>query len=456
MEKQRIKSNSKSRRRLLGFLLLLCCSTCFGQVLTSSMIKELRISPIEEQLLFTNTTIKFELNLPYVKPNQIELFTPETQNNVSFKTMRKSENYSEGGTKVELWLSFEKAGTYKLKPLNVRVRNSLYKIQFEEVTIGVNPMELVPVISVNFNKESNYYSENRKDPVLTVKAGEKLRFRINLKYAVQLVQYNWELPKDSIFAETKKYEITELKHRDRVYSEEIIPVADYEWIPLVPGIVELPVFNLSAIGYNGRRTDLQLPKLYVKVENGESSTDVLESHLFDSAFDFTDKTAGENDSNSITREVCIKLADMRSKERLALSFTPGRERAALENEYGLPSNQNEFSVMILFAAIFLTLFFTFLFIIFIRKRLLGANIINGIFLLVSIILLIFSVIRSTKDYAVSLDCKIYSIPEASAESKSEIPAGNRVEIKEEVSDWYFVQLGESGGWCRKDEVIIIK
>ena len=61
-----------------------------------------------------------------------------------------------------------------------------------------------------------------------------------------------------------------------------------------------------------------------------------------------------------------------------------------------------------------------------------------------------------REHAVSMGCTLYSIPEINAESKSELLPGSYVQIKEKNGDWLYVNLGETGGWCKKDNFIIIK
>lgn len=462
MEKQRIKSNSKSCKRLLILICsLLYSSGLFAQVSTKAKLEPLRINPVEDQQLFTNTNIKFEVVVPDFRPVQIDITTPEDTAYVAYKTIRRTENFGdEGGTKIEIWTTFSKAGTYTLKPLAIRIRNFNYQLQFNPVVINVNPQELVPEVVLEFSNGIEVSSSSigeGKNPVFEVKTGDKLKFRLNLKYAVQLVQFSWEIPKDSIFTQLKTYEITEMKYRDKTYSENLIPVADFEWISLVPGKVTLPEFYITATGYNGRKTDVKMPKAVIQVvqKNGVTTTSNNEKFL-DSAFDFSDNVYEKDSSKDVTREVCMRLASLRKNERISITRDIKKQREELEKEYNLPSTQNEFSIIILFISAILVVFFAFLLIIFIRKGIVGANILTGVLELCAIILLVVCIVKAKKDYAVSLGCKIYSIPEISAGSQTEIPAGNRVLIKESVDDWCYVELGETGGWCKDSEILVIK
>lgn len=67
-----------------------------------------------------------------------------------------------------------------------------------------------------------------------------------------------------------------------------------------------------------------------------------------------------------------------------------------------------------------------------------------------------SIVESNKTYGVSKGCQLYSIPDELSEARSELSAGSYVEIKESSGDWFYVLLGESGGWCNKENVIQIK
>ncbi len=472
MEKQRIKSDTKSCRRLLILSVLLLAifpARLSAQKINSSFFKNLRIEPSPDQDLFTNTSLKFEVIIPEIKPGQIEAAVPSEGENISFRTLRRLEDFTTGGTKIELWMSFSKDGTYKLNPLQVKVKNNSYNIKFADFVIRKNPQELVPVVFVRLNGtyvNSETYSAGAKAaPIISVRAGQKIDFRIYIKYAVQLVQYDWEIPKNSIFTEYKKYEITELKYRDRVYSEDLVPIADFEWIPLVEGKQELPEFSLSAIGYNGRRTDLSMPKAYIQVNAGASSTGnfagasgnhASQSRLFDSAFEVNrDEEEAEN-AKVVTEEVCRQLAELRGRERIFFTIKTIRHREALEREYNIPVSRKEFPAVILIISIFFVLLLIILLLIFIRKRKVGLAICHGVTLICFLVIMIVSSVKVHSRFAISLGCTLYTIPEENAQTKSQLPAGNRVQIRDEAADWYYVELGESVGWCRKNEVLIIK
>lgn len=434
----------------------------FAQNLKNSKNELILIKSENNQQFFTDTNIKFSVIVPNVKPSQLEVSIPEEQNNVIFKTMRRTEEFSEnGGTKIELWFIFEKSGDYQLKPLEVRINGKIRKIQFEQFTINVNPQNLVPQAFVVFDDgkivDLNDFSLDGKN-VRLVRAGEKIRFKLCLKYAVQLVQYDWDIPKNSIFDELKKYEIAELKYRSKVYSEELIPVADFEWIPLVIGNVAFPVFKLNATGYNGNKYEIMQPKLSVEVTSDLRNTEKNQQKdkYFEDAFDFSVEKSEEDAKSEISEDICSQIVSLRIKERHSLSLQNRNERMQFEKKLELPYEQNEFSIVFLGLSILLVILFCVLLILFIGKKRPVAYILIGVIELCSIVFMIFSIAKSLERYGISKGCKIYSVPEINAESKSEIPAGNRIKITEDVGEWFYVELGENGGWCSKEEIIEIK
>lgn len=434
---------------------------------------EVIIVPEDGQQLITNTTLKFYAVVQGIRPGQLMIENPVETENVSFKLLRRSEDYSEqGGTRIELSLSFKKSGVYKLEPLNVIVKGKTKKIPFETLLIKENPMELVPILVVKFKNgetvaSKDSYSETTGNlsssswlgkVVRNVKAGEKIYFSLSLQYAVQLVQYNWELPKDSIFTEIKQYEITEIKNRDKVYSEQLIPVADFEWIPLVEGKMAFPQFKLTATGYNGVKQNLVLPQFYINVTKatGTPKNENVDSVFFEDAFSYESLDETSVKKIEITDSICEEIAELRSRERHSLPFTVAKERAEYEKSLNLPYEQNEFPVIFLILALVMVIAVGIFLVLFIYRKMPLAYIFMGVLEVCSIIFMIYSIVQSSARHGISRGCKIYSIPEEKAESKSEIPAGNRITITEETGDWIYVELGENGGWCVKDDVIEIK
>ncbi len=449
MEKQRNKSIAKSFERLLIALLIFTVQPLYSQTLTSAIIRELRIVPAKDQILCVNSEIKFEVTIPYTMPGQLELLMPEETENVSFKTLRKVE--SEGGTKIEIWFLFAKTGTYQLKPLVVKIKNSRRQLNFEPVTIGINPKEQQPLCVI--------LSGNERNKNITVTAGQKIKFRVCLQYAIQLVRFSWDIPKDSLFVQGKLYDFAEIKQREKIITDELIPVCDFEWTPLVPGRMDFPTFYITAVSYNGDKVDVALPKLYVNVLKANSVNRDVEADYFGSAFE-SDYTAGNNQSDAqlLTENPKVlaeKLAALRLKERKSLSLKARRQRMEYEEQLGLPSAQKEFRLIWVYLSVIFVASLTVVLIILIRKKRNGLSIVCGAALVCAVILLIYCSVLGGRKYGITTGTQILSIPEASATVKSDIPGGNRVQILSSSGNWYFIRFGETEGWCLKNGIILI-
>lgn len=423
--------------------------TVYSQTLTNALIRDLRISPVQNQPLAVNTDIKFEVVIPYTLPSQIDVSMPEEIENVQFKTLRKVEaGGNGGGTKIEIWFSFSKTGTYIIPPLSMKIKNSRKQIAFMPVKIGINPKEQDPVCVI--------VTDSGINKNITVTAGQSVKFRVCLQYAVQLVQFNWELPKDSIFAQGKTYEFTEIKQREKVVSDELIPVSDFEWTPLVTGTIDFPKFNIQAIAYNGDKVTVKLPAIKVNVVKARTKKSDNSSSYFSKAFETDFENGGEELVLILTTQEAEYIAELRSKERHSLFGKARKERIAYEKMLGMPYSQKEFKIAWIYICAVITLALVVLLVIFLRKKRSIINIGIGIALVCMIVLVIYCVVCGKRKFAVSTGGQLCSIPEASASIKSELPVCNRVQVLDESGDWYLLRFGETEGWCTKESIIIIK
>ena len=421
----------------------------FSQTLTNAMIRELRIAPAQGQQLAVNSDIKFEVIIPYTLPSQIDVSMPEEPENVQFKTLRKVEaGGNGGGTKIEIWFSFSKTGTYVISPLVVKIKNSRRQIAFMPVKIGINPKEQDPVCVI--------VTDSGINKNITVAAGQSIKFRVCLQYAVQLVQFSWELPKDSLFVQGKTYEFTQIKQREKVVTDDLIPVSDFEWTPLVTGTMDFPKFNIQAIAYNGDKVTVKIPAIKVNVVKARSKNSNETSSYFSQAFESEYENGGEELVVVLSEQEAQIIAELRSKERHSLFGKARKERMEYERMLGLPYTQKEFKIAWIYICSVIAFALVALMIIFVRKKRSIINIGIGIALVCMLVLVIYCAVCGKRTYAVSKGGQICSIPEASASIKSELPVCNRVQILDKSGDWYLLRFGETEGWCTSESIIIIR
>ncbi len=463
MEKQRIKRLSKSGRRFLIFLLILLYPiTIFAQNITQDQINALKILPEEGQKLYTKTDLKFSVTLPAVRSSQVQIISADQQADITFRTIRKSENYDNNGTTIEIWYNFGKKGTYKLRPVSVMIQNRRRTIAFDPVTVTDDPATMLPRMVLVFENGTKIYSDEipSSSPVLKIHTGRKLHFTVNLQYANQLVQFNWEIPRDSIFTCTKEYEFTEARHHERIYSHNLIPVADFEWIGLIPGIQKLPNFRLNATGYNGYRSELFFPDIYIEfAQETNIDTHSEDTDIFSSAFFQEAASVKEEQKTSLTREDCRILAELYTKEHNEfLLYSKARnDRIDFEQKHGLIISANPiFPTVLLYTALIIIVTSIICIIISSRKKHKIRSLIFTAFLLIGIAISIYCAVRRNERYGICTGCKLYSIPQQNAESVSETASGIKVRILERTDKWYYIEVGESGGWCSTEDIYIIK
>ncbi len=484
MEKQRIKPAAKSFGRLLAALksaAIFALLSAFGakafcqSVITQTQCDALRIAPSENQKFYTKSDIKFEVLIPNTNANSIQLQSSRTPQGVTMRTMRKTQDYGDTpGTKLEFWYTFEKKGDFQLQPLSLLISNRRRSISFAPITITDNPEFLMPRIVLVFPDDKYFYSDEAFDsekPFLNAAVGEKIPFTVCLQYAVLLVQFDWELPTDSIFTCTKNYEILEVKYREKHISDELIPVADFEWTSLAEGSQRFPKIRLTATAYNGSRNAIQLPDFYVDFQNTKSEDlgKTEKKTRFDKSFELYDNllnSLSENEGeeevknpfeNKISEDNCELLAALRQKERNEIfSWKKNvRERAEFEAEHGITTSINEFFIGSYYFSVFGLVLCIILFVIFIIKHKALLSILTSGLIVFALVFFIFGSIQKNKIFAISKGAKITSIPEENARVESKIGAGLRVQVVEEAGSWIYIQMGESGGWCKKTEVIYI-
>ena len=463
MEKQRNQRFIKSGRRFLIILAALFCSAAsFAQNITLEQIRQLRFIPDEGQNLYTKTDLKFTVTIPNVRASQVQVLAATQEHDITFRTIRKSEDYKQNGTTIEVWYNFAKEGSYTPSPLPMMIQNRHRSISFEPVTVTVDPSTMNPRIVLAFEDGIKIYSDDLlgNSPVLKIPTGKKIKLTVNLQYATQLTQFNWDLPKDSIFTCIDEYEFTENRYRERVYSHTLIPVASFEWTGLIPGLQKIPTFRLNAIGYNGARIELKMPGFLIEfTESTDSEESANEEDIFSAAFFQEEEQADSFGATLLTKEECQTLADYYTKEHNEFLFYPKarRNRINYEESCGLIVSPNPiFPSVLFYIAIIIILASIVFMIIAIRNKHKIRTLAFIILLVIGIAILIYCAVRKNERYGICTGCKIYSIPQSNAESVSEVSGGSRVRILEHTGKWYYIEVGETGGWCNTGDICIIK
>ena len=463
MEKQRIQRYIKSGRRfLITLFILFATAASFAQTLTLEQIRQLRFVPDEGQNLYTKTDLRFTVTIPNVQASQVQVLAATQEQDITFRTIRKSDDYKQNGTIIEVWYNFSKEGHYTPSPLPVMIQNRRRTIAFQPVTVTVDPSTMNPRIVVAFEDGTKIYSDDlyTTEPVIKIPTGKKTKLTVNLQYATQLTQFSWDLPKDSIFTCIGEYEFTEARIRERVYSHTLIPVASFEWTGLAAGTQKIPTFRLFAVGYNGSRIELRMPGFLIEfTESGKSEKTDNENDIFSAAFYQEEEETKAPGVTLLTREECQTLADYYTREHNEFLLYPKarQNRINYEESCGLIVSPNPiFPSVLLYIAIIIILVSIVFLILAIRHKHKIRTLLFIVLLVIGLAVMIYCSVRKNEHYGICTGCKIYSIPQVNAESVSEVSGGSRVRILERTGKWYYIEVGETGGWCNTDDICIIR
>jgi hypothetical protein len=441
MEKQQTGRYFSCDRRLLivfGFIISAAINgiSISADDSADAFLHNLYIVP-QEQTIYCGSECLFSLIIPSVSPSAVQVENPDLPDGVSFVSMRRSD-YASGdvqGSKIELWLSFSKAGTYTLPPLALKIANRTSRVPFVSVAVLENPAVVQPRMIIRFDNGTELASDQKHvgTALFSVAAGNALSFTVYLQYAEQIIQFTWDIPRDAIFTELKQYKITEGKPRGSDFTAKYLPVARFEWIPLVQGNAAVPGISITATAYSGERAVLKIPASVISVLPAEKTTENVNhtADYFANAFTDTGQKTELMPVQTITRTECKKRAAAISSVRYIFFIID----------------------CILSAGTFVLLIITIL--LFLHHHPGGAAVL-GTVLVFAAVGIVFCSKSLLHHPGIFLGGTVYAIPEQISEKSIPFEAGQRVHIVEKAGDWYYIRSGNSGGWVLQNTVIYIR
>lgn len=370
----------------------------------------------------TSRDVKFVLEIPYVDPKKVDVEAPDSKYPINFKSLKKGASF-DSGTRVELWYEFMTPGRYTPSYLTVRINNWPYRIQFSPVEIEEDPAAQKPRLIIKFSNGENVSSNvrNYKNSIFSMPATETIKFTVYLQYAIQVLNFDYDIPKNALLENTNLHEITEVKYREKKYSHDLFPVADFEWTPLLPGTVRIPEIRMKAIAYDGTRQDISSPYCFIDVKNlikdsqeNETQTDTDDAFYID---DLVDEIVL---AETTPEDIFLKIKERRKKIIISIFIFIG--------------------ITILVAIIFL---------------LCKVNAAHPYVIISAVLLLLLVLFVNTykKKSAIYTGGVVYSIPEDQAENHFQLISFSEVKILKETNDWLCIQSGENIGWTKKGNII---
>lgn len=434
---------SSKLKAVIIFTFFLIFLPSFAFSISKSELKNL-VAKADSEIFFTHTENGYTLLIPEIESSEVQTDLSPLPLGAKLVSSKKENFYDEKGevsTRIQFWFVFSDAGIAKLPPLTAKIKGKNYYLPFEEVKIYENPNLISPVLSVEFENPAKITKDKNGNETYACRAGEEIRYKVLIQYFSQVLNYSFELPKDSIFEETKRSEIAKNQKAaqnsaNKEFTPEKFLLAQYSWKPLKEGDFEIPKISVEAVSYNGSRKNLSLPQILIQVKKSNQNQPVVSMNargktsltlttatknpsIFQNAFSApisrhsADVSASpqrnENSQKKVpTRGECKKLAELRSIEKHSFfSSQAVKNRREFEKSLGIESGENESK--------------------------------NPF---------------SRQKFGVFSGGSISQIPEAKSPSRSFPPA--RVKITENAAGWLFIENKNFSGWVRAENVFVIE
>lgn len=451
MEKSSAGTGIKFKRLLILLALTVSSVFSFAQDVRSVM-KNACVIPTSE-FCFTEKSCEFNLYIESIEPKYVQFYIDKVPDSVNFLSSQKTSDSK--GTLITIFFQFKKTGTFKLDPIVVDVKGYRFYVPFKSVIVYENLDTLKPELLVDFSNKLY----NRDDINISIAAGDHIRFALNMKYVVQILDFSYELPKNSVFTEVKRYPLADGIPLGNSFSPEINPVAVFDWQPLEKGTWKLPSVKITATSYNGVRYVIGFPDITVNVTEKIDSTDgtLLEKKsVFAYAFSEIEPSVTDNEEKTISDEELNFLAQLRKKEINSLPFSKtSKTRALLEKEAGMEENIREPSIplLIVLCSLFIILF-VFALIKMYRKKYSAAAIFSGGALII-LVLSINLFVRINKKTAIFRGEYLSPVPEQNSSSNVSLKKGSYIQVTKKAGNWVYIKCNETYGWTLEENIIYI-
>ena len=311
------------------FVFFLSASTATFATDFSAELGKIKISPRSE-VFFTQTENCYTLQIPDIPPAKVRVDLPDLPLGTKCTSSKKEETIIENGrrgTLITLWFTFEYSGETHIPPLLVHADGNPYYLEFQQTTVYENPALISPVLEVTFTAPKNpgfQKSEGKK--VLKIQKGEEISFTLQARYAIQILEYKWTLPKDSLFEEKQRFDFAKGKEKISEFTTSAKKLSTFSWKILKSGAYFLPPITIEALSFNGEKKKLTLPQdiiiivLDEKYQALEKNSPAQNQELFSSAFMKPEEEKG-HDKGAISDNEEFKKQAEKTKRSLFEKLT---------------------------------------------------------------------------------------------------------------------------------------
>ena len=302
--------------RKIAFLLLMFFCLPIHSLPSRKVLKEIKVLP-QSEIFFTQMENCYSLKIPDIEPGKIQIDLPELPLGTKFISSKKEEFIGEDGkrgTQISLWFTFSYSGNTRIPPLMARIAGKTYYFIFEPTYVYENPALISPVIEISFEgREIPKADKKTGQKVIKAFAGDKLYFTVSLRYGIQVIDFKWKIPRDSIFREVERFEFANGEEKITEFTTESKKIARFEWQILKEGIYALPEITIGTISYSGLKKQLSLPQnIFLSVSEKKAyiapETQASGENIFETAFEKNEEEAKNSANEALSVEECRRIA----------------------------------------------------------------------------------------------------------------------------------------------------
>ncbi len=459
------------KKNILLSLLLIIPLKIFSWTLNPDSLYENLLLKADKEYFFTQQENGFTLIIPKADSSKIRTELPEFPAGVKLVSSLREEYIDKDdnhGTTIHFWFTFTDTGRVELPALTVKIDNHKYRVEFEDVDVYENPSLINPRLCIEFEGQAgeNFISKSPEgEEMLNIPAGSWVDISVYVQFATQIYNFDYQLPKNSIFNEVQRWESIDEKEVAEGFSLKKFPVGKFRWKPLVEGNYGLPQVSVNAIAYNGARKTISLPEMKVTVlpplidessaidTSGDSGDGV-----FEQAFTRPEDSSLSSRFDFSSASYCKSLAQARSQERHSFPWNSMviLNRQFTETEVGISSPQNEPSIPLLklLILVFALFFITMIVLLFFRH--LRTSLFFGFMAALCFVGALSISVQLLPEYGIFAGNNISSIPENKSASVHAVVPGQRVRLMEKAGDWIYIECSDYSGWVLKDTVYKIR
>ena len=245
------------------------------------------------------------------------------------------------GTVINVWLNFTQSGKFELEDFifsfssneDEPSNSQNFHVKFPEILISPDLSIQKPEIYICFDDKNTIKldketSTEKDNPVIIYQKqyDDKFSFTIFVKYAFDILHFDYEIPKNAILTKTNFFEHSKssLNTESEEYSEQLFPIASFDMVCLQTGKTEFPKISIQLENFQHQKEKIILENYAVEILNYKKNHNIKESKMFDSAFE--DLEPQKQQSQNTTLQIlsseeknlddCIKLAkELKSKHQ---------------------------------------------------------------------------------------------------------------------------------------------